>query len=143
MTAEALFSISNLMAGLAWLLLIVAGRLQRVADLITGAIVPLLLSVLYAGLIVTVWPTAEGGFSSIREVRSLFANDWLLVAGWVHYLAFDLFIGSWQVRDARKHGIPHLALIPGLILTFFFGPIGLLVYTAIRSWRSRTLTLAE
>ena len=141
MTADALFSISNLVAGLAWLLLIVGGRLQRVADLITGAIIPLLLSVLYAGLIITVWPGAEGGFSSIRDVRALFANDWLLVAGWVHYLAFDLFIGSWQVRDARKHGIPHLALIPGLILTFLFGPIGLLVYTTIRAWRTRTLAL--
>jgi hypothetical protein len=139
MSADAFFSTANLVAGLAWLLLIIAGRMHRVADLITGAVIPLLLSLLYAVLIVTVWPTAEGGFSSIGEVRALFANDWLLVAGWVHYLAFDLFIGSWQVRDARRHGIPHVALIPGLILTFLFGPIGLLVYTAIRLWRTRSL----
>ena len=143
MTAETLYSAANLFAGLGWLLLIFAGRVARVANLIAGAAIPLLLAVLYAGLIVTVFPTAEGGFSSIAEVRSLFANDWLLVAGWVHYLAFDLFIGSWQVRDARKHGIPHLALVPGLILTFLFGPVGLLIYTAIRASRARTFALTQ
>ena len=143
MTADALFLASNLFAGLGWLLLIFAGRVARVADLIAGVVIPLLLAVLYTVLVVTVWPTAEGGFDTIAQVRTLFANDWLLVAGWVHYLAFDLFIGSWQVRDARKHEIPHLALIPGLILTFLFGPVGLLVYTVIRAWRTRTLAVTQ
>jgi hypothetical protein len=46
----------------------------------------------------------------------------------VHYLAFDLFVGGWQVRDAAQRGVPHLALVPALALTFLFGPVGLLVY---------------
>ena len=50
----------------------------------------------------------------------------LLLAGWVQYLAFDLFIGAWQVRDARTQGISHLLVIPCLLLTFLFGPAGLL-----------------
>jgi hypothetical protein len=70
-----------------------------------------------------------------------FSNDWHLLAGWVHYLAFDLFIGSWQVRDAQKHRVPHLAVVPGLILTFLFGPVGLLLYRTIRFLRIRTLKL--
>jgi ABA4-like protein len=58
-----------------------------------------------------------------------------LLAGWTHYLAFDLFIGGWEVRDAQARGIPHLLVVPALVLTFLFGPAGLLLYLAIRSWR--------
>ena len=141
MTAEALFLATNAFAALGWLILIVAGRAPRVANLITGAVIPVLLGCVYAVLIAMHFAGAEGGFSTIRDVRALFANDWLLVAGWVHYLAFDLFVGSWQVRDARQHGIPHIATIPGLILTFLFGPIGLLLYLSIRAVRARTFAV--
>jgi hypothetical protein len=64
-------------------------------------------------------------------VRALFENPWLLLAGWTHYLAFDLFIGGWEVRDAQRRGIPHLLVVPALVLTFLFGPAGLLLYLAI------------
>lgn len=57
---------------------------------------------------------------------------WLLLAGWVHYLAFDLFIGSWEVRDAQRHGLSHLLVVPCLALTFLFGPVGLLLYLGLR-----------
>jgi len=60
-----------------------------------------------------------------------------MLAGWVHYLAFDLFVGNWQVRDAQAHGIPHWAIAPSLILTFLFGPAGLLLYFAVRTLKSR------
>ena len=56
----------------------------------------------------------------------------MLLAGWTHYLAFDLFIGGWEVRDAQRRGIPHLLVVPALVLTFLFGPAGLLLYLAIR-----------
>jgi hypothetical protein len=124
-----------------WLLLIAAGRVRLIAALITGAVIPLLFALAYTAFVVTNWSNSAGGFGSISQVRELFANDWLLLAGWVHYLAFDLFVGSWQVRDAQKHRIPHLALIPSLILTFLFGPVGFLVYLLIRLPRTRTLDL--
>jgi len=54
------------------------------------------------------------------------ALDELLLAGWVHYLAFDLFIGSWEVEDAAANGIPHWLLLPCLFLTLMVGPVGLL-----------------
>jgi hypothetical protein len=59
-------------------------------------------------------------------------NRWALLAGWTHYLAFDLFIGGWEVRDAQRRGIPHLLIVPALVLTFLLGPAGLLFYLAIR-----------
>ena len=64
-------------------------------------------------------------------MRTLFENPWLLLAGWAHYLAFDLFIGGWEVRDAQRRGIPHLLVVPALVLTFLFGPAGLLLYLLI------------
>ena len=72
-------------------------------------------------------------------MHSLFANPWLLLAGWVHYLAFDLFIGAWQVRDAKRTGLSHLLVVPCLVLTFLFGPIGLLLYLALRVILSKGL----
>ena len=141
MTAEQVFSIANLIAVAGWLILIVAGRIRWIASLVTGAILPLLFAVLYSFLVAAQWGEKTGGFGTLAQVRALFSNDWLLLAGWVHYLAFDLFIGSWQVRDAQKHGIPHLLLVPGLLLTFMFGPIGLLLYCIVRFVRMRTLNL--
>jgi hypothetical protein len=79
-------------------------------------------------------PGSEGGFSSLTGVSALFDNPWGLLAGWTHYLAFDLFIGGWEVRDARRRGIPHLLVVPALALTFLLGPGGLLLYLGIRSF---------
>jgi hypothetical protein len=141
MTADQVFSIANLIAIAGWLILIVAGRIRWVASLVTGAILPLLFAVIYSFLVAAHWGEKTGGFGTLGQVRALFSNDWMLLAGWVHYLAFDLFIGSWQVRDAQKQGIPHLLLVPGLILTFMFGPIGLLLYCIIRFVRIRKLNL--
>jgi hypothetical protein len=56
--------------------------------------------------------------------------------GWVHYLAFDLFVGSWQLRDAKRLDIAHVQLIPCLLLTLLLGPIGLVCYFALR-WALR------
>jgi prepilin signal peptidase PulO-like enzyme (type II secretory pathway) len=132
MTAEQVFKIVNIVAAAGWLILIVGARARRMASLMTATILPLLFAVLYGCLIATHWSERTGGFGTLAEVRALFSNDWLLLAGWVHYLAFDLFVGSWQVRDAQTHRIPHLLLVPGLVLTFLFGPIGFLLYYVVR-----------
>ena len=71
----------------------------------------------------------------------LFQKQELLLAGWVHYLAFDLFIGAWETRDAQRNQIPHLVVIPCLVMTFMLGPIGLLFYLAIRTAKTRAFSL--
>lgn len=131
MTAEQLFSILNLIAMAAWLMLVCLPRVRWTTTVVPIA-VPLLLAVVYAGLLAATWSTSEGGFSSLAGVSALFSNPWVLLAGWTHYLAFDLFIGGWEVRDAQRRGIPHLFVVPALMLTFLFGPVGLLLYHAIR-----------
>jgi hypothetical protein len=139
MTADQIFPIANQVALVGWLLLILFPRKKWSAPLVTGAVLPLLLAVLYAGLIATFWGRSNGGFNSLAGVSSLFANRWMLLAGWVHYLAFDLFIGNWQVRDSQRQDIPYIAVVPCLLLTFFFGPVGLLLYYSIRFARRRSL----
>ena len=142
MTAEQVFSIANTIALLGWLLLVTLGPRRWVAPLITGAILPLLFAVLYGSLLAAHWgKTPGGGFGSLAQVATLFSNPWLLLAGWVHYLAFDLFIGSWEVRDAQANGIRHWFVIPCLALTFLLGPLGLLLYFILRVARVRSLRL--
>jgi hypothetical protein len=134
MTPEQLFSILNLIAMVGWLPLIFLPR-QRWATAVVPIVMPALLAGVYAVLIALSLPGSEGGFSSLAGVRALFANPWALLAGWVHYLAFDLFIGGWELRDSQQRGVPHLLMVPVLVLTFLLGPAGLLLYLAIRATR--------
>jgi hypothetical protein len=131
MTPEQLFSILNLTTMAAWLPLVFLPRV-RWASTVVPVVVPVLLAIVYVGLIAATLPWDDGGFSSLAGVKALFENPWALLAGWAHYLAFDLFIGGWETRDAQQRGIPHLLVVPALILTFLFGPAGLLFYLGIR-----------
>jgi hypothetical protein len=131
MTAEQLFSALNLLALAAWLPLVFRPRVRWTSTLLP-VVMPSVLAALYVVLVAATLARSEGGFSSLAGVRALFDNPWALLAGWTHYLAFDLFIGGWEVRDAQRRGIPHLLIVPALVLTFLFGPAGLLLYLATR-----------
>jgi len=113
MSPERVFAIANLVAVAAWLLLAVLPRRQRVTTTVTGIAVPALFAVAYIAIVGAQWGGSSGSFSTLAGVSALFGNPWLLLAGWLHYLAFDLFVGSWEVRDARARGIPHLVLQAG------------------------------
>lgn len=140
MTAETLFSVAGYLVIPGWILLLFFPRWKFSATLVAPVIIPVLLAFLYGGLLISQMPNSEGGFGSLAEVRALFTNDYNLLAGWIHYLAFDLFIGSWIVRDSGRFQINHLAIIPCLLLTFLFGPVGLLVYLSIRAgWKGEWL----
>jgi hypothetical protein len=143
LSPETLFSLASTAVLPGWLLLLLAPRWRPTARLVCAALSPGLLAVLYVALIAARWGGAEGGFSSLADVRKLFADPWLLLAGWVHYLAFDLFVGAWEVRDAGRFGIPHLLVAPCLVLTFLFGPVGLLLYGVIRAVRTRGVVIDE
>jgi hypothetical protein len=134
MTPGLLFSIANAVALAGWAVL-VAGVVFKNAvlrDVIAGRIIPLILALSYTVLIIIHWPSAEGGFGSLDDVAKLFANPWLLLAGWVHYLAFDLAIGSIIARRTADESLPRLILVAILPLTFLFGPIGFLVFESVR-----------
>jgi hypothetical protein len=96
------------------------------------------IAMLYAGLIGAFWAQGEGGFGSLAEVARLFEHPGLLLAGWVHYLAFDLLLGVWERDEARRIRLPQWALAPCLALTFLLGPLGWLVFLAVRFFRLKT-----
>lgn len=138
---EPIFSACSALALLGWTSLIFLPR-QKQAHFIAALVIPLAIAVVYLVLIAQYFGRSEGGFGSLADVALLFSNPAVLLAGWVHYLAFDLFIGAWEVRDAQRHEIPHLFVVPCLVLTFMLGPIGLLCYAALRSWRTRGVPLS-
>lgn len=137
MTPQMLFSLSGPVALLGWLALALSPLAPRVAQVVAGSVVPLVLAVAYAGLILAFWSGAEGGFGSLADVALLFGNPWLLLAGWLHYLCFDLFVGAWIVRRARAEGVAHGFVLPCLALTFLFGPVGYLAFGALRLIQSQ------
>ena len=137
MSADTLFRIVSAAIVPGWLLLVAAPRSRITERLVSSGLYPLAFAVVYLVLIVVFYPGAQGGFGSLAEVGRLFRDPYLLLAGWIHYLAFDLFVGAWETRDAAGRGVPHLALIPCLVLTFLFGPIGLLAYHGVRALASR------
>ena len=137
MSPNQIFSIANFLALSCWLLLAVLPGKKWVSAVVTGVAVPALFAAIYSVIIALTFSTAEGGFSSLSEVARLFSNPWLLLAGWIHYLAFDLLVGTWETRDARERGISHLLVLPCLVLTFLFGPAGWLLYLCVRSLYGR------
>ena len=141
MSADQLFSLCNSAALIGWLILAIAGRKRWAAYLTTGVILPLLLAIAYLVLLLGHWGETKGDFGTLTGVAALFSNHWVLLAGWIHYLCFDLFIGSWEVRDAQARGISHWLVIPCLFFTFMFGPVGLLLYFGLRVARVRSIAL--
>jgi hypothetical protein len=138
MSAEGLFSIANTIALLTWILLLAFPRRHLAVTTVAGTATPLLLAVVYIALIASSWGSGEGGFSSLAGVAALFRNEWLLLAGWIHYLVFDLLVGRWELLDSQKRGIPHVLMVPCLLLTFMFGPGGWLLYLGVRAaWDQR------
>ena len=126
------FRAGNLLALVSWITLALSPPSRRWTARVwrlTGWWVPLLLALAYVALLLAHW--GPGGFGSLAEVRQLFERPGLLAAGWLHYLAFDLFVGTWIARDAAQRNLPHLAVLPCLALTFIFGPAGLLAHAAV------------
>ncbi|MCW5676237.1 MAG: DUF4281 domain-containing protein [Xanthobacteraceae bacterium] len=135
MSPIAIFGPANWFAMLGWLVLIAGIILNRawLRDKLAGLYWPLALSAGYCVAIYLGFGQSGGGFDSLPAVRQLFSNDWALLAGWVHYLAFDLFVGAWIARDASRSGVSRWFMIPVLPLTFLFGPAGLLLFQGIKA----------
>ena len=133
MTAEQLFSMANLAAMACWILLAIFPNRRAITGTMAGMAVPALFAAAYVTIVVTRFPGAEGSFSTLAGVSTLFADPWMLLAGWLHYLAFDLLIGAWEARDSARRGVPRWMLVPCLFLTFMFGPTGWLVYMGART----------
>jgi hypothetical protein len=134
MTADQLFQITNPVALLGWIVLSAAIIFKKPVwrDVIAGQVWPMGLSIVYTCLIIFFWAKAQGGFDTLANVQKLFTYPWIVMAGWVHYLAFDLFVGAHIAKRVMEDGLPRLSLIILLPLTFMFGPIGYLAFQITR-----------
>lgn len=138
MSLETIFSLCSLVAVIGWLALLLA-PLARPRLILVARLMAIILCAAYFTQMFTITQPVEGAsFSTLTGVVALFSMPGNVMLGWTHYLAFDLFVGSWEVDDAGKLGLPHWAMIVPLFLTFMLGPIGLLTYVTIRTihvWR--------
>jgi hypothetical protein len=132
-----IFSTANTIALLCWIALAVSlfASAPRIwIQRITGYWVPGLFALIY---LYCIWngfaQTPGGGFGSVIAVRALFANDSALTAGWLHYLAFDLFVGTWIVQQGMRERLHRLLLLLCLPVTFMLGPLGFLLYLVMRA----------
>jgi hypothetical protein len=141
LTPARLFELANMAVLAGWALLVIAPLNRRwtvigarwVAALLCGFYLTLLVTGLTGGP-----PLPPGaGFTSLEGVRMLLSTPQALLAGWVHYLAFDLFIGSWETEVAPAARIPHWLLLICLALTFVAGPVGLLLFLVIKAVRQK------
>ena len=136
------FTVANTSVLPCWLLLILAPRWRWTMRLVTFA-APVLLALVYAWMLATAPASPGASFNTLAGVRTLFTTDQALTAGWIHYLAFDLFTGAWESRDAHRLGIARWIVIPCMLMTFLFGPIGLAAYLVLRALLRREVGVFE
>ncbi len=142
--AETLFALASTGALAGWALLAVAVFRRSRAPLVMAArLVAALLAGLYVALLargIALGPgLPEGaGFSTLAGVEALFTRREAILGGWIHFLAFDLFVGTWEAEDAGRRNMPGWLLLPCLFLTLMAGPAGLLLYLLLALlWRVR------
>ncbi len=127
MTPELLFSYVGPAAMAGWALLILGPRRFAWFNAIPLWIIPAGLSAVYAALIFSRFSGMGGGFDSLENVAILLSDRWALLAGWVHYLAFDLFVGAVMAARMDRAGVGRLVQTPILLSTFMLGPLGFLI----------------
>ena len=136
MTYETIYTLINWGVFPAWLLLLFAPKLKLTTTLVHSGVYAVAYSVLYAAFLVNgmfFGAAADGGgMSTAAAVSTFFSHLNGVLMGWTHYLVFDLFVGSWVARDAVRKEIAHWKIVPCLVFTFILGPVGLLMYLAVR-----------
>ena len=131
-----------------WLLLILIPYHGLTDFLVQSIIVPLILATAYSYLAYNLYleNSIFDGFelySGLDGLYSMFANESLLLIFWLHFLALSLFLGAWMTRDAKKFFIPKIILIPSLIITYFTGPVGLVIYWLLRIFFAKKISFND
>ena len=135
---ERLFSMAGMVVLPCWVMLAVAPR-WRWSQRLATFVAPLLIAGLYVWLLAGHAAPKGGGFNSLAQVMVLFSSPYAVLAGWVHYLAFDLFTGAWEARDAARLNLSRWVVLPCLVLTFLFGPLGLAMYLLVKLGMRRSV----
>ena len=133
MDFELFFSLAGILAMIGWLALLLSPWMPQLSDRIAAYWLPGVLSLGYIGLLLFFPADNGGGLGSLADVGQLFTSPGALLAGWIHFLAFDLIVGAWICRRARHNNMPFWQVLPCLPVTFLFGPAGFLLFQAIHA----------
>lgn len=127
MSPEGVFSLVGMAAMVGWIMLILGPRRFVWFNAVPLWIIPAGLCAVYAALVFSRFSGIGGGFDSLANVAVLMSNDWAMLAGWVHFLAFDLFVGAVMASRMDRVGVGRLVQAPILGATFMLGPLGFLI----------------
>tara|TARA_Y100001958_G_C21063970_1_gene425845 strand:- start:395 stop:865 length:471 start_codon:yes stop_codon:yes gene_type:complete len=148
LTNENIYLVANWGVIPFWLLLVVAPNHSLTNFFAQSIIAPLLLAIgyIYLSYIIYLEGNIFDGFelyNGLDGLYSMFANEAFLLIFWLHFLAISLFTGAWIVRDSKKYLIPKIITIPSLVLTYFSGPVGLIVYWFLRIFFARKVSFDD
>ena len=135
MTADNFYWYASVLIFVPWGLMIFAPRWRFTEPVAFGSALFLSLAAAWFTFSYLGNGNEDGSLLSLEGLKNLFRSKSMILTGWFNYLSFTLLVGVWQVHDARQEKIPHVAVVPGLLLTLLAGPAGLLVYLAIRALR--------
>jgi hypothetical protein len=136
MDNQTIFKLVNVVVLPMWLLLIAFPSSRLTGFLIKLPVIPLLLAVTYVFIVVPSLSNADyNDFTTLAGLKKLFGTDEAVLAGWIHYLCFDLAVGMWLVVQNRTVGISKWLMIPVLLFTFMMGPAGFLLFHLFRVFK--------
>lgn len=138
MTSSQIYTLTNTIVLIPWLLMILAPQWEWTKKIIGSFIFPALFSVIYILLMISFFGQGEGDFSTLSGLTQFFSNEDLVLVGWLHYLAIDLIVGSWEYKDSQAFQINRYVVVSCLLLTLLACPFGFLIYLMVRKWYSRT-----
>ncbi len=142
MDSELLYVLVNLSVLPAWVLMIVAPRWIWTERIVYRVWIPALFSLVWLAIFVFKPAAPEGaGIGSLEQFGIYVSTPYTALQIWVQLLVWDLFVGIWVAQDALKNTIPHRWVVPCLLGTFAFPPLGLLLYFTVRFALRRTLSL--
>ena len=138
MTPTEVFSIASVIAMPMWVLMLFFSKWKVTQFLIDFKVIPLTLAFMYA---IYIFKAIQIGgmmdFGSLTSVMTLFTEENAVLAGWVHYLAFDLLVGMWMLDQNKELRINQLLMAPCLFLTFMLGPVGFLLFMIIKTIKQK------
>lgn len=135
MTADNFYWYASVLIFVPWSLMVFAPRWRFTEPIAFGSALFLSLAAAWFTFSYLSNGNEDGSLLSLEGLKNLFRSKSMILTGWFNYLSFTLLVGVWQVHDARQEKIPHIAVVPGLLLTLLAGPAGLLVYLAVRALR--------
>lgn len=139
MQAAEIFSICNKVILVGWILLIFLPNWKHTQSIILNGLIVLFASIYAFIILKDIGNFNPESFSTLANVKALFQNDDAVAAGWIHYLAFDLFVGAYIVKKSRQIGISRILYTITLPFTFMFGPMGYLLFVIFKTIKTKTL----